>query len=418
MEKLIGMSIRASDGEIGKVKDVYFDDHRWGARYLVVDTGGRLAGPKVLISAISVASIDWEKSVVQIGLTRQQVEASPPIDTDKPVSRQHEVDFLGYYGYPSYWGGPFMWGTTSYPYPMSPTAALPPVNEALGERARAPGDPHLRSAMEVIGYHLQTTNALMGHVRPSGGQRELGHTLHRRRYAQLVARQARGDFARVDHAGGLGGKTRDRRRCARCGAGRPRIPPRYGFLARARNKPISALSAPKLLAADPGIMNPSASNSRLGSEFDAFLFAPIGEDRNGLPLSIVSLLARMDLDPWQEAARLASLPMEAAAQKLASLLLPVPCLKPADAPTMATRLIALLPRRTDRAGRALGMVRVGDRVQPRILTNAILFAIWLIWLLGMMSLTARHDAPAQADIAHALAPPTTSAQTPPTPSAN
>lgn len=69
MEKLIGMSIRASDGEIGKVKDVYFDDHRWGARYLVVDTGGRLAGPKVLISAISVASIDWEKSVVQIGLT-------------------------------------------------------------------------------------------------------------------------------------------------------------------------------------------------------------------------------------------------------------------------------------------------------------------------------------------------------------
>lgn len=164
MEKLIGMSIRASDGEIGKVKDVYFDDHRWGARYLVVDTGGRLAGPKVLISAISVASIDWEKSVVQIGLTRQQVEASPPIDTDKPVSRQHEVDFLGYYGYPSYWGGPFMWGTTSYPYPMSPTAALPPVNEALGERARAPGDPHLRSAMEVIGYHLQTTNALMGHV--------------------------------------------------------------------------------------------------------------------------------------------------------------------------------------------------------------------------------------------------------------
>ena len=165
-------------------------------------------------------------------------------------------------------------------------------------------------------------------------------------------------------------------------------------------------------------MNPSASNSRLGSEFDAFLFAPLGEDRNGLPLSIVSLLARMDLDPWQEAARLASLPIEAAAQKLASLLLPVPSLKPADAPTMATRLIALLPRRTDPAGRALGMVHVGATVHPRILTDAILFAIWLIWLLGVMSLTARHDAPAQADVAHTPAPPTVSAQTPPTPSAN
>ena len=145
-------------------------------------------------------------------------------------------------------------------------------------------------------------------------------------------------------------------------------------------------------------MNPSASNSRLGSEFDAFLFAPIGEDRNGLPLSIVSLLARMDLDPWQEAARLASLPMEAAAQKVASLLLPVPSLKAADSATMATRLTALLPRRTDPAARALGMVRVGATVHPRILTEAILFAIWLIWLLGMMALTARHEAPARADL--------------------
>ena len=67
-------------------------------------------------------------------------------------------------------------------------------------------------------------------------------------------------------------------------------------------------------------MNPSNSSSRLGSDFDAFLFAPLGEDRNGLPLSIVSLLARMDLDPWQEAACLAGLPAQAAAQKLATLL--------------------------------------------------------------------------------------------------
>jgi hypothetical protein len=165
LSKLVGSPIKASDGEIGKIGDVYFDDHRWAVRYLVVDTaGGWLSERKVLISAISVDSIDWEESVVQTGLTRQQVVASPPIDTDKPVSRQHEVDFLGYYGYPSYWGGPFMWGTTSYPYPMSPTGAVSPVNEAPGERAHGPGDPHLRSAMEVIGYHLQTTNASMGHV--------------------------------------------------------------------------------------------------------------------------------------------------------------------------------------------------------------------------------------------------------------
>ena len=99
-----------------------------------------------------------------------------------------------------------------------------------------------------------------------------------------------------------------------------------------RVNPCRHLPGTGLLAADPEIMSPPASSSRLGSEFDAFLFAPIGEDRNGLTLSIVSLLGRMDLDPWQEAAKLAGLPAEIAAQKLAALLaaLSDPSLKPAD----------------------------------------------------------------------------------------
>jgi hypothetical protein len=162
MERLVGMPLRAADGEIGKVEDVYFDDHRWAARYLVIDTGGWLAGRKVLISPIAIESIDWVKSDIGVALTRQQVRASPPIDTDGPVSRQHEADFLGYYGYPSYWGGPFMWGTTSYPYPLSRTATVSP--DVPSQPAQAVADRHLRSAKEVTGYRLQTTNASMGHV--------------------------------------------------------------------------------------------------------------------------------------------------------------------------------------------------------------------------------------------------------------
>jgi len=46
----------------------------------------------------------------------------------------------------------------------------------------------------------------------------------------------------------------------------------------------------------------------LGAEFDDFLFAIIGDDRNGMQLSVVSVLARMDLDPWHEAATLAASP--------------------------------------------------------------------------------------------------------------
>jgi uncharacterized protein YrrD len=164
MEKLIGLSIRASDGELGKVQDVYFDDHRWTARYLVVDAGGWLEERRVLISPISVANIDWDRRSVPVTLTRQQVKASPHIDTDKPISRQHEMDILGYYGYPNYWGGPFVWGTTSYPYPMSATMVIPPANRTPSEHTVARVDPYLRSAREVRSHHLQTTNASIGDV--------------------------------------------------------------------------------------------------------------------------------------------------------------------------------------------------------------------------------------------------------------
>jgi hypothetical protein len=88
------------------------------------------------------------------------------------------------------------------------------------------------------------------------------------------------------------------------------------------------------------------SASHLGSEFNAFLFAPIGEGRNGMLLSVLSVLARQDIDPWGEAAELASLPRENAIRRLSSLIAEIPDELPAshDVPTVATRLIALLPR--------------------------------------------------------------------------
>lgn len=91
----------------------------------------------------------------------------------------------------------------------------------------------------------------------------------------------------------------------------------------------------------------------LGSEFDAFLFAVIGEDRNGMALSVVSMLARMDLDPWQEAANLAAVSEEMAAQRLAPLLaaLPERTLQQTSPETTAVRLVALLPHRTVRTTR-------------------------------------------------------------------
>ena len=103
----------------------------------------------------------------------------------------------------------------------------------------------------------------------------------------------------------------------------------------------------------------------LGSEFDAFLFAPLGEDRNGLPLSVISHLARMNLDPWQEAGDLAALSTEAAARRLAVSLetLTDPILRQASSRTVVLNLLALLPHPNPgrRPGARSGYHRCGAR---------------------------------------------------------
>jgi hypothetical protein len=88
-------------------------------------------------------------------------------------------------------------------------------------------------------------------------------------------------------------------------------------------------------------------NTILRSDFDAFLFAPIGEEPNGMPLTLLSMLARLGIDPWEEAADLAQLPLEPALQRLTSRLEAAPKSRPAtaaDTVNIATRLIALLHR--------------------------------------------------------------------------
>ena len=162
IDKLIGMSIGASDGEIGKVNDVYFDDHQWAVRYLVIETGGWLGDRKVLISPFAIESVDTGLGIINVNLSRERIKGSPPIDTDKPVSRQHEMEMFGYYGYPGYWGGPLLWGLSSFP--ITPTMVLPSVNDALPGHSAAPADPNLRSADEVAGYHVQAKDDLIGHL--------------------------------------------------------------------------------------------------------------------------------------------------------------------------------------------------------------------------------------------------------------
>jgi sporulation protein YlmC with PRC-barrel domain len=162
LKKLQGLPIDASDGEIGTIKDVYFDDRHWAARYLAVETGIRLGSRKVLISTMSVQSIDWMRNRVQVGLARKQIAASPPIDSSKAPSRQHERQLFDHYGYPYYWAGPFLWGAGSHPF--IPAPPLTPSASAPGQDAAAPGDPQLRKALEVRGYRIETTDDSVGQI--------------------------------------------------------------------------------------------------------------------------------------------------------------------------------------------------------------------------------------------------------------
>ena len=166
VEHLKKFAIVASDGRIGSVDDFYFDDDRWAIRYLVVDTGGWLPGPRVLISPVSVLRVEWGEQRLILSTTREQVRNSPGIETHKPVSRQQEMEYLDYYGYPYYWGHGGLWG--AYAHPMIPPpevlARQQAQTAAAARKAAEQGDSHLRSAEEVAGYVIRATDGDLGHV--------------------------------------------------------------------------------------------------------------------------------------------------------------------------------------------------------------------------------------------------------------
>jgi hypothetical protein len=157
---LTGLRLGATDGEIGRVEDFYFDDQTWTVRYLVADTGKWLTGRRVLISPFALENVDPQHTHLNVKLTKEQIERSPSIDQDKPVSRQFETDYARYYGWPMYWYGPALWGPT--PYPVYDGIPREPIADPM--LAQQKGDPHLRSASEVKGYYLHARDGDLGHV--------------------------------------------------------------------------------------------------------------------------------------------------------------------------------------------------------------------------------------------------------------
>jgi len=156
MNDLEDYAIHATDGEIGRVKDFYFDDQTWMIRYVVVDTGSWLSSRKVLISPIVMGPPNRRERILPVSITQAKVQGSPEFDSAQPVLRRQEIQYLGYYGFPFYWGG----------FVTSPSILGLDIDNALVTEA-APvreEESHLHSCNTVAGYHIEAIDGDIGHV--------------------------------------------------------------------------------------------------------------------------------------------------------------------------------------------------------------------------------------------------------------
>ena len=157
IQQRYGEKLRATDGEIGHVRDFYLDDKNdWAVRYLVADTGRWLSGRLVLISPHALGHLIPQGKVILVNLTREQIEKSPSIDEHKPLSRQYEEEYHRHYGYLYYAEAWPLWGLAEYPVMAPP----PPVADAR----KGGVDSHLRSARFIKGYKVEASDGVIGQL--------------------------------------------------------------------------------------------------------------------------------------------------------------------------------------------------------------------------------------------------------------
>ena len=161
VDELLDFTIHATDGDIGRVRDLYFDDHRWTVRYLVVDTGHWLPGRRILLSPAAIRKADWGRRELIVALSREQIRQSPSVESHQPIGQRRIALFRECYTLPYYWAvGGFLWGPGMWAHHAS--------GKASGRQGReAPGlarDPYLRSARLIRDYHVKAIDGDAGRV--------------------------------------------------------------------------------------------------------------------------------------------------------------------------------------------------------------------------------------------------------------
>jgi uncharacterized protein YrrD len=154
----IGCEVHASDGDIGRVSDIYFDDETWTVRYFVVKTGAWLFGRRVLVS-LSAVKEDMD-DCIHTTLTREQVKRAPDADTEKPISRRYELEYAQHFGWPPYWRGAGLWGPGPRPGSVRHGQEIEEPMEVEEDLEAS----RLRSLKEIIEYCVMGKDDEIGHV--------------------------------------------------------------------------------------------------------------------------------------------------------------------------------------------------------------------------------------------------------------
>jgi len=158
---LLGLSIKATDGEVGIVQDFYFDDQTWIIRYPIVKTGDWLSGRKVLLSPFSLVNTPGKPTSFTVSLTKEQIRNSPDINTDKPVYRQQEIELSDYYPGLDYWGvGHYKGGKAN----ASIIFDRQVIKKAFDKDNKPGVDLHLQSILHLKGYRVHATDGEIGHA--------------------------------------------------------------------------------------------------------------------------------------------------------------------------------------------------------------------------------------------------------------
>jgi len=171
VSSLIDNRVETRDRETcGRCTDCLFDEKLWVIRYVVVDTGGIFSHRELLVSPFLFPKPGFgafEKCLLT-KLTRDQIEHSPPLESDAPISRRYEWELARHYGYPAYWSGSAVWGYSPFPI----ISAQDPATRVTGpeevqrheEKMEEIAESHLRSCNELKGYEVSCLDEDLGTV--------------------------------------------------------------------------------------------------------------------------------------------------------------------------------------------------------------------------------------------------------------